>query len=149
MPATKIQDEAEVRRWFEEGRTYAWMVEEYERKYGLVVVKSMFGNFRRRRGLERRITRDDDLIPWHVNPEHRHDYDVLNLRAEARIRSGREVSQQMRTQVAAWKRRLLESGMVIDYDPVEGFRRVASRPNIDGDLIRRPDRKTSPRLAAD
>ena len=29
MPASKIQDEHEVIRWIEEGRTYGWMVEEY------------------------------------------------------------------------------------------------------------------------
>lgn len=63
MGRRKIQDESEVIRWFEEGRTYQWMIEEYRRKYDIETVVSMWGNFRRRRGLDRRIVRDDDLIP--------------------------------------------------------------------------------------
>lgn len=44
MPA-KIVDEGEVIRWFEEGRTYKWMTEEYLRKYNLEVAPSIWGNF--------------------------------------------------------------------------------------------------------
>lgn len=61
--SSNIQDEAEVVRWFEEGRTYRWMTEEYERKYNLVVSPSLWGDFRRRKDLPRRIDRDDELRP--------------------------------------------------------------------------------------
>lgn len=50
MAGRKIQDEGEVIRWFEEGRTYAWMAEQYRKKYHIDTVPSMWGNFRRRRG---------------------------------------------------------------------------------------------------
>jgi hypothetical protein len=74
MGASKIVDEGEIVRWYEEGRTYRWMCDEYRSKYSIDTVQSMFGNFRKRRGLERRITRDDDLIPWHVMKDHRWAY---------------------------------------------------------------------------
>ena len=71
MGAGKIQDEGEVRRWFAEGRTYRWMCDEYLRKYNIETVQSMWGNIRRKWGLPRRITRDDDLIPWLILEKHR------------------------------------------------------------------------------
>ena len=71
MPAvSKIQDEAEAIRWIAEGRTYAWIVEEYRRKYAIDTSLSMWSNLRRRKGLDRRIVRDDELIPWAVAPQH-------------------------------------------------------------------------------
>lgn len=91
MTATKIRDEAEVLRWFEEGRTYQWMTDEYLRKYNIVTVPSLWGNFRRRKGLARRINRDDDMIPWYVEPEHRWGYPLHMLRVAARAEAGMDV----------------------------------------------------------
>ena len=61
MGARKIQNEQEVIRWFDEGRTYQWMTDEYKRKYGIDVALSMWGNFRRRRGLEHGHGEDVDV----------------------------------------------------------------------------------------
>lgn len=149
LPASKIQDEREIIRWFDEGRTYAWMVQEYRRKYDLVVVGSMFGNFRRRRGLDRRITRDDDLIPWAVLEEHRWDYAVAMLRVEARRRAGRPLRDSDHPRLTAWLAGLRERGEVVAYDPEVGFTYVPRRPAIDEDLIREPDRRTTTRPNAD
>ena len=88
MAARKIQDEAEIIRWFEEGRTYEWMAREYVLKYQIDTVPSMWSNFRRRRGLTRRIVQDDLLIPWAIKPEHRRLHAVIMLRAVARQRRG-------------------------------------------------------------
>jgi hypothetical protein len=150
MPASKIVDEQEVRRWFAEGRTYAWMVAEYQRKYQLIVVGSMFGNFRRRRGLERRIVRDDELIPWHVLEQHRHAYPVQMLRAEARRRSGRPLREADQKRLPAWLDRLRREDLVVHYDAAseDGFSLVPRLP-ADDDIIRRPPSKTTLRPAAD
>lgn len=148
----KIQDEQEVIRWFREGKTYQWMVEEYERKYNLTIAPSAFGNFRRRRGLDRRIVRNDNLIPWHVRSEHRWAYDLAMLRMEGRRRAGVSIRPADLTRLESWKRRLVENGdAVVHYDPdtEDGFFYVPRRPGIDADLIREPDRKTTPRPAAD
>jgi len=145
MGLTKIQNEQEIIRWFGEGRTYRWMVDEYARKYGIAVGTSMFGNFRRRRGLDRRITRDDDLIPWEVELEHRWSWDIQMLRLEARDRAGiRSLSGEERHRLMAWKQGLERDGLVVDYDPttIRGFLRVSREAN-DDDLIRRPRCRTT------
>ena len=138
MPATKIQDRAELLRWFDEGRTYAWMVAEYRRKYDLVVVQSMFGNFRSRHGLGRRISRDRELIPWAVAAEHRWDYPVAMLRLEARRREGRPLLPDDRDRLRAWTARLNRDRTVVEYDPQRGFGYVPRLPD-DDDIVRRPD----------
>ncbi|GAB3213584.1 hypothetical protein ACQEU5_19900 [Marinactinospora thermotolerans] len=150
MGAKKIVDEQEVIRWFEEGRTYAWMVAEYKRKYNIETVPSLWGNFRRRRGLERRIVRDDDLIPWHVLPEHRWSYPVAMLRVEARRRAGAKISKDEAKRLENWKAFLEEEDAVIHYDPEtkDGFHYIPRQPG-DDDLIHRPSRKTTPRPRAD
>lgn len=150
MPASKIVDETEVVRWFEEGRTYAWMVQEYRRKYNIETVPSLWGNFRRRRGLQRRIARDDELIPWFVKEEHRWSYAVRMLRAEARRRSGMELAEPERYRLKVWLTGLERDNLVVHYDPDtdEGFFYVP-READDDDIIRRPRRKTTMRLAAD
>jgi hypothetical protein len=151
MGARKIQDEQEVIRWFEEGRTYDWMIQKYREKYNIETVPSMWGNFRRRRGLARRIARDDELIPWEVKREHRWDYPIMMLRQEARKRAGFELTDEQEHGLAAWKRNIEEDGTVVHYDPdtEQGWFYVPRREGIDVDLIRHPERKTTLRLAAD
>ncbi|GAA0967362.1 hypothetical protein [Actinocorallia libanotica] len=146
MGARKIQDESEVIRWFEEGRTYQWMVEEYKRKYNIETVPSLWSNFRRRRGLERRIVRDDELIPWEVKEEHRWLYPIAMLRAEGRRRAGKELKENESTRLASWKKMLEEEGVVVHYDPEteDGFFYVPRTPE-DNDIIRKPKQKTTKR----
>ena len=139
MPASKIQDHAEVLRWFDEGRSYTWMCQEYERKYNLLTVPSMWGNFRRRHGLTHRINRDQALIPWKVEAEHRWDYDVVMLRLEARRRAGAAVHPRDRSRFEYWRASLDAQNLVISYDSTSGFARVPRRVGIDLDLIREHD----------
>jgi hypothetical protein len=145
VPATKIQDEAEVRRWFEEGRTYAYMAEQYRRKYQIETVPSMWGNFRRRRGLPRRTVQDDVLNPWAVAEEHRWQRPVQMLRFEARRRAGYELEKREQRVLNEWIRVLKDSDEVIDYDEMAGFTRVPRRVGIDLDLIHEPDAETGKR----
>ncbi|MCX5236250.1 hypothetical protein OG824_13675 [Streptomyces prunicolor] len=140
MPASKIVDEHEVIRWFEEGRTYQWMVEEYQRKYGIDTKPSMWGNFRRRRGLEARISRDAELVPWDINAEHRWKYPVSMLRLEARLRGGFTISDEEQGRLDSWKQMMSEEDAVVHYDPdtEEGFHYVR-RQEGDNDLIHQPE----------
>lgn len=151
MPASKIVDEGEVIRWFEEGRTYAWMISEYERKYNIETVPSMWGNFRRRRGLDRRNARNDELMPWYIEPQHRWGYPARMLRAEARRRVGMELPPGEEHRLEVWKRHLDEEGVVVHYDGAteQGWFYVPRREGVDADLIRKPQRKTTTRKAAD
>jgi hypothetical protein len=150
MPATKIVDEQEVIRWFEEGRTYEWMTEQYRTKYNLVMTPSAWSNFRHRRGLARRIIRDDDLIPWAVKEEHRYLHAVMMLRLEARVRAGLAVPAVHAARHRNFMARLAEGNLVVDYDPdsAEGFRLVP-REDGDADVIRRPRADLIGRRAAD
>lgn len=149
MGASKIQNEQEVQRWFEEGRTYAWMADEYDRKYNIQIAPTSFAMMRRRRGWERRITRNDELIPWAVKDAHRWAYPVVMLRVEARRRAGRPIREVDAVRLEPWKRDLLERGLVVHYDPEteDGFFYVPARPGIDTDLIRTPPRITGHRAA--
>lgn len=149
MPASKIQDEAEVVRWFEEGRTYQWMCEEYERKYNIRTVPSLWGNFRRRRGLQRRQVRDEELIPWAVKHEHRWAYSLEMLRTEGRRRAGVTLRDSDLSRLRTFKANLDEADLVIHYDPdtSEGFTHVPRRRGIDTDWIRVPERRTGRRAA--
>lgn len=150
MPKRKIVDEGEVIRWFEEGKTYQWMIDEYKRKYHIETVPSMWGNFRRRKGLERRIVRDDDLIPWFVKEEHRWAYPLAMLRAEARRRAGKQLTETDAGRLESWKEMLEEESAVVHYDPEteEGFFYIPRQPE-DDDIIHRPPKKTTPRPNAD
>lgn len=150
MPASKIVNEQEVIRWFEEGKTYQWMIDEYKRKYHIDTTAAMWGNFRRRRGLDRRITRDDELIPWAVNVEHRWLYPLSMLRLEARKREGRDLSELEEQRLESWKKMLQEEGVVVHYDPAteEGFFYVPPAKG-DDDLIHKPKQKTTVRRNAD
>lgn len=145
----KIQSESEVKRWIEQGKTYAWMSEEYLRKYDLQVSPSMFSQFRRRNGLEGRQARDASLVPWAVNAEHRWANALQMLRAEARLRSGKDMPPERLRTLEVWKESLEEAGAVVHYEPdtEQGFFYV---PKEDGeDLIRKPRKVTRERAAVE
>lgn len=138
MPASKIQDEQEVLRWFAEGRTYEWMTQQYLTKYNIQTGPSLWGNFRARRGLARRIIRDEDLIPWAIKEEHRYRHAVMMLRLEARARAGLEIPAVHAARHRNFISRLRDKNLVIDYQPdtAEGFVEVTARPGED--LVREP-----------
>jgi hypothetical protein len=150
VPASKIVDEQEVIRWFSEGRTYEWMSQQYREKYDTEMTLSAWGNFRRRRGLVRRITRDDELIPWAVREEHRFKYPLRMLRLEARIRVGESIREDDVPRHRNFMAHLRDANLVVQYDPdsEEGFHLVP-REAGDTDVIRRPpvDLQTTRRRA--
>lgn len=146
MTDTRIQDVDEVQRWFAEGRSYQWMCEEYERRYNIEVTPNVFGNLRRRLGLELRPARDNDLIPWHVRADHRWAYPLAMLRTEARRRAGARLTPTDERRLSTWLKHLRERDLVVHYDPTtaEGFHYVPRRPGIDVDVVRRPDPDDAP-----
>ncbi|WP_326569929.1 hypothetical protein OIE69_42835 [Actinacidiphila glaucinigra] len=150
MPKRKIVDEGEVIRWFEDGWSYQDMIDEYRRKYGIDTVSSMWGNFRHRRGLDRRIARDDELIPWAVKREHRQLYPVIMLRVEARRRAGLALDEDRAKRLESWRVMLEEQDAVVHYDPdtANGFSYIPREPG-DIDIIRKPPMKTTQRRNAD
>ncbi|MFD7976706.1 hypothetical protein [Streptomyces sp. NPDC059071] len=149
MAKKKIQDEAEVIQWFKEGRSYQWMTDKYMEKYGIPMSASSWGNFRYRKGLDRRIARDDDLIPWAMKKEHRQHYAVIMLRAEARRLAGLPISEDKAKRLESWKQMLKDKDAVVHYEPkLDGFYYVP-REEGDGEFIRRPKTKTTKRRNAD
>ncbi|MER5632178.1 hypothetical protein [Streptomyces nitrosporeus] len=151
MPAhSKIVDEEEVRKWLQEKKTYKWMVEYYRDVYKIETTISMWANYRRRHRLQRRITRDDDLIPWHVEKQHRWRYDLVMLRLEARLREGQELTAREAQRLSSWRASLEEENAVVHYDPetADGFFLVP-RTSEDTDIIRQPAEKTTLRRRAD
>lgn len=142
--------ESEVKRWFEEGKTYREMVDLYREQYNLEVSQTMFSNRRALRGWTRRHMRDDELIPWAVKPEHRNERPVVMLRVEARVRAGLPITDAERSDLAYFREQLEEKRAVVHYDPdtERGFFYVP-REAGDADIIRRPSRGRSTRLARD
>jgi len=141
LPApSKVRDLSEALGWLRDGRTYQWIVDEYVRKYGVQTTVSMWSALRRRYGIERRIVRDRELIPWQVDPQHRHAHAAAMLRAEAHRRKGRLLSPKAASSLERWLDRLALDGTVVHYDraSTSGWSYVPRRDGIDLDLIREP-----------
>ena len=131
--------EDEVLRWFDEGLTYRQMVQRTWDKYHLEIGISAFGNFRRRKGLEARVARDEDLIPWSVKPEHEAHAFLAYLRKEARRRQGYSLTDVEVKRVDNFLRKLAEANVVVHYDPeTERGWHLVPREAQDTDIIRRP-----------
>ncbi len=152
MPASKIVDEQEVLRWFAEGKTYQEMCELYRTKYNIETVPSLWGNFRRRRGLEPRIARDVELIPWeHIKDEHRYAYPLAMLRLAAREHAGLPIPEVNQTRYRNWRRMLADNNFVVHYDPntVDGWFYDERRPEDGDGIIRRPTASAARQGAVD
>lgn len=141
---TKIVDEQEVKRWYEEGRTYGWMVEQYSTKYNIEIGETAFANVRRRRGWEPRIVHDEVLIPWSpIEKQWRWTYPITMLRLEAQRRKGETLTPKDAERLKVWKREREANNEVVAYLPNrpegKGFYYVPRREGVDRDLIREPD----------
>lgn len=138
----KIQSVDEMRRWYDEGYTYAEMAKMHEEKYHIEIHPTSISSLRRRQGWEGRLLKDHPLIPWRVRTEHQKNYLLNQLRREARRRMDiHSSSSHTPESVEAWANSLREQNAVVDYRPdtEEGFFLVYAREGIDTDLIREPD----------
>ena len=84
-----------------------------------------------------------------VQPRHRANAHLDNLRIEARVRAGEDpndLSYEKRTNWLAFRRKLREGDLVVVYDPDTevGFTLEPRQPG-DTDIVRRPARKPSGR----
>ncbi|XBB70064.1 hypothetical protein ABFU82_12365 [Nocardioides sp. WV_118_6] len=115
-------------------------MDEYLRKYDVRTSISMWSVLARRHGLSRRIVRNRDLIPWQVEPRHRHAHAAAMLRAEARRRAGKLLTNRAAGSLGAWLDRLASDGTVVHYNRASssGWSYVPRREGVDLDLIREP-----------
>lgn len=141
---SKLQDPVEFTHWWNEGKTYQWIVDEYRRKYNIEITPGTIGNWRARLGLERRQQRSLELVPWYVEPKHAYRHNLAMLRAEGRRRAGAPLSAIQQRRLDSWLAFMREEDCVVHYDPdtEEGFHLVPRRPGIDKDLVRVPPRNT-------
>ena len=141
----RVESEEEVVRWYNDGRTFRWMAEEHERKYGRKPSIAAFQSVIRRRGLPPRSLRENPLIPWRVRREHQRKWTHTQLRNENRRRNGLHVNSSALTDLERWKIALDKAGAVVDYrrDTEEGYFLVPRRDGIDRDLIREPEREAA------
>lgn len=151
MSGSKLQDRDEFIRWYQEGKTYSWIVEEYLRKYNIEIGAGTVSNWRHQLGLEKRQVRDANLIPWTVEREHRQSHLLNMLRAEVRRRAGEPVAPSVERKLAGWLRNMAADDTVVHYDPEteQGWFLVPRRPGVDLDLIREPDAVTRVRGSRD
>jgi hypothetical protein len=140
-PRSKIVNEDEVLRWFEEDRPYRWMVEQYLTKYHIETTERLWSSFRMRRGLKARYVQNDDLMPWGVRREHVHANLAFLLRTEARRRAGKDLRPAHLREVTSFVARLEREGLVVDYNPDHGFYLVPRKPD-DNDIARKPQATT-------
>lgn len=138
---TKLRDEAEFRRWWDEGREYKWIVQQYKQKYNEDTTPSMFSNWRAKLGLQARAARRNlSLIPWNVQDRHDFRREMKYLRLEARVRAGLDIGSRDAVLLKSWVDTLKRHNIVVHYEPdtEEGFFYVARRMGVDTDLIRVP-----------
>lgn len=147
MSASKLVNRDEFIAWYEEGKTYSWIIDEYARKYGVEVGHGTISNWRQQLGLDKRAVRDPGLIPWAVKREHRYNHLLQMLRAEARRRAGEPIPDERLRKLESWLRNLKEKDAVVHYDPDtdQGWWLVPRRPGVDEDLIRNPEQATRQR----
>ena len=146
-----IVNEDEVIQWFSEGRPYAWMAQEYERKYNTDTTVTMWGNYRRRNNLPKvLITLSNRSMPWTIREEHLLCYPAMMLRTAAMTveqptTAAREAATQFHLsdlnmlRLRVWRDLLAADGLVVHYEPAAGFSYVARRPGIDLGLVREPE----------
>jgi len=78
-------------------------------------------------------------VPWSpISPEHRQDYLARMLRAAHRREQGLKSSSIWEARLDGFLKSMDEGGWVVDYDPIEGFRRVPRRLGVDKGLVREP-----------
>lgn len=145
MAHAKLQDPDEFRRWYQQGRPYKWIIEQYAKKYNIEIRTSTIGNWRTQLGItERRRTRHTDLVPWEILPEHRYHRFLTWLRQESTRRGGGKLKPDQERRLDWFLDELKELNAVIHYDPEteDGFHLVG-REAQDTDIIRKPRSRPS------
>lgn len=140
MSASKLVNRDEFVMWYEEGKKYSWIIEEYKRKYGVDVGLGTISNWRHQLSLKKREVIDPNLIPWAVRREHRHGHVLQMLRTEGRRRAGEPIPADRLRKLEGFLKNLATQDAVVHYEPDtdQGWFLVQRRPEVDTDIIRAP-----------
>lgn len=135
----RLVDEDEVLTWYSQWRSFQWMAEQYQSKYGIQTNPSIWGNVFKRLVAQRpHLPHRDELLPWEeVQDHHRFQRPALMLLTEAKRRAGIELPAESVKAVTAWAADLQQRGVVVHYSPRTGFSEVP-REATDTDIVRRP-----------
>lgn len=122
------------------------MVAAWEKESGVRISRSTIAMAMRRYDIEAHhpYTRNGELIPWKLAPQHRMASDARLLRLEGRRRRGEELKERDLRWLSGWLNRLREADAVVTYHPdtVEGFHWTPRKPD-DTDIIRLPVEEAS------
>lgn len=142
MPGTLVPGPEEMRAYLARGLSQSRIADEWERDSGIWVARSAIGMAIKRYGLKSAegCPRYDDLIPWHVLPQHRTNRELKYLRLEGRSRRGLPLSEGEARRLQDWLYELtsMPAG-VVAYDATtsQGFFWLRRRED-DVDIVRRP-----------
>ncbi|MEW1959810.1 hypothetical protein [Kineococcus sp. NPDC059986] len=139
--AAKVIPDQEVERLIKAGLNQGEIVDYLREKHHIQVTRKAISLWSRRRGMPRqRPATPVDIIPWKIEPQHRHKQILTLLRTEAKVRRGDPVPPRLASTYPRWREMLRTEGLVVDYKPEseEGFVYVPRRKS-DGDaLVRMP-----------
>ncbi|GAA4039497.1 hypothetical protein [Nonomuraea soli] len=113
-------DRGELARLVAEGRT----VRELAEHFG--VSESGVLQAKRAAGLSKPMMDHSAALPWKLARQHAQSGPATNLRNLSAIAQGGPVTREKENTAVRWARRLVDQGLDVDYDPVEGFREVAA-----------------------
>lgn len=130
---------AKLRALFSAGLTYDEIAIINERSEGWRPARSTVLAKYREMGMPPRRPGSQDLIPWHIAPEHNNSIIRHMLQAESRSRRHKALSDTDRRLVARLHELLFGRGtlMVVDYNPAIGFA-IVPREESDADIVRAP-----------
>lgn len=138
---TVVPDKTTLKNYLAKGLTQAQVVDAWEKDSGNRVSRSAIAMAIERYGLKSNNprVRHEDLLPWHVEMQHRHLSDARNLRSLGRKKQGRQLSENDAQRLEAWLQRLTEANAVVRYDAdtEEGFFWVPRLPEHGDDVIDR------------
>jgi hypothetical protein len=136
----KVPSDSTLKRWVALGYSHekmAALASKYSRQR---VARSTISAALSRAGLTNRV-RYRESIPWpRIRQSHNTHYALTQLRTEARIHAGKEVSDDLFKRFKSWRDRLFEEGAVVvyDYESEDGFYYVRRKPSDGTSLVRYP-----------
>lgn len=133
--------EPNMERWLREGKTYAWIKEQFRNRYKKDISDGTIVNFRKEKNIPDRyaVAARKQGHPWKVLPEHRGVGIDPYLSALIRRDAGLPVPQERLTSAENWWAEMQELGLVASYSPQRGWVTLPRRRGIDLGYIREPD----------
>ena len=136
-----VPDKTQMEAYLRAGLSQAQIARQYEEDTGIRVSRAAIGMAINRYGLSsnKPSFRYEDLLPWHLKPEHTMHTEARLLRLEARRRRGLPLSETDLKWLDSWLKEMREQNAVVTYNPdtEDGFFWV-ERTAEDNDIIRRP-----------